>query len=160
VNYPIVQGADNSYYLTHSLSGEESISGAVFMDTGIAAQFKDRNPILYGHNMKNGSMFSRLNRYARRSFWEANRYIYVTTPEGISVYEVFSAYQMPADTDIYHFGFQADDTFQKYLDRIVSYSIYDAGIDVTKENFIITLSTCANDRVQRFVVHAKRVERQ
>ncbi len=61
---------------------------------------------------------------ARQSFWEANRYIYVTTPEG------------------------------------VSYSIYDAGIDVTKEDSIITLSTCANDRVQRFVVHAKRVEKQ
>lgn len=158
INYPIVRGSDNEFYLTHTFAGEENTSGAIFMDAAITDEFDDKNPIIYGHNLKSGYMFSRLNRYARRGFWDANRFIYITTPEGLSIYQVFSAYQAAADADIYYFGFGSDDIFQEYLDRIASYSIYDAGISVNKEDSIITLSTCANDTTQRFVVHAKRVQ--
>ena len=158
INYPIVQGSDNEFYLTHTISGEENTSGAIFMDAAISDGFGDKNPIIYGHNLKSGAMFSRLNRYSRQSFWNANRYIYITTPEGLSVYQVFSAYQIDANADVYYFGFGSDEVFQEYLDRITSYSIYDAGISVTKEDSIVTLSTCANDTTQRFVVHAKRIQ--
>lgn len=158
INYPIVQGTDNEYYLTHTVSGEENSSGAIFMDAAITDGFDDRNPIIHGHNMKSGAMFSRLNRYSRKSFWDANRYIYITTPEGFSVYEVFSAYSTDPTSDVYYFGFGNDDQFQAYLDRITSYSIFDAGISVTKDDYIVTLSTCANDTSQRFVVHAKRIQ--
>ena len=75
------------------------------MDAAIEDRFEDKNAIIYGHNLKSGAMFSRLNRYARKSFWDANRYIYITTPDGMDVYEVFSAYQTTADADIYYYGF-------------------------------------------------------
>ena len=157
INYPIVQGSDNDYYLTHTFTGEENSGGAIFLDAAIGDGLDDKNPIIHGHNLKSGAMFSRLNRYARRDFWDANRYIYITTPEGIRVYEVFSAYEAQLDADIYYFGFGSDDNFQAYIDRVMSYSIYDAGISVTKDDDIVTLSTCANDTSLRFVVHAKRV---
>ena len=157
INYPIVQGSDNEYYLNHTVSGEENSGGAIFMDAAIDEQFGDKNPIIYGHNLKSGAMFSRLNRYARKSFWDANRYIYITTPEGRYTYEVFSAYQTTAHADVYYFGFSEDHYYQDYLDRIVSYSIFNAGVSVSVEDTIITLSTCANDTTQRFIVHAKRL---
>ena len=158
INYPIVQGSDNEYYLTHTFSGTENSSGAIFLDCAISAGLEDKNPIIYGHNLKSGAMFSRLNRYARREFWDANPYLYITTPQGQRRYQIFSAYQTDAGADIYYFGFGSDDVFQEYLDRIRSYSLYDAGISVTSEDSIITLSTCANDTDQRFVVHAKRIQ--
>lgn len=157
INYPIVQGDDNEYYLTHTVNGEENSGGAIFMDAAIEDRFEDKNAIIYGHNLKSGAMFSRLNRYARKSFWDANRYIYITTPFGMSTYQVFSAYQTTADADIYYYGFEEDQYFQEYLDRIVSYSIFNAGVSVNKEDTIITLSTCANDTTQRFIVHAKKL---
>ena len=158
INYPIVQGTDNDYYLNHTFSGEENSCGAIFMDAGIDEQFSDKNPIIHGHNLKSGAMFSRLNRYSRRAFWDANRYIYITTPDGLYIYEVFSAYEIPPGVDIYFFGFGENQEFQDYLDRVTSYSIYDAGIEVTSADDIVTLSTCANDTTKRFVVHAKRIQ--
>lgn len=157
VNYPIVQGSDNEYYLTHTVNGEENPGGAIFMDAAIEDRFEDKNAIIYGHNLKSGAMFSRLNRYARKSFWDANRYIYITTPDGMDVYEVFSAYQTTADADIYYYGFSEDQYYQDYLNRITSYSIFNAGVPVGMDDHIITLSTCANDTTQRFIVHAKRI---
>ncbi len=157
INYPIVQGSDNEYYLTHTYSGTENSGGAIFLDAAIEDGLDDKNPIIHGHNLKSGTMFSRLNRYSRRDFWDANRYIYITTPEGLRVYQVFSAYEAQLDADIYYFGFGSDDNFQAYIDRVMSYSIYDAGITVTKDDSIVTLSTCANDTTLRFVVHAKRI---
>ena len=158
INYPIVQGTDNEYYLNHTFSGEENTCGAIFMDAKIGDGFDDKNPIIHGHNLKSGAMFSRLNRYDRRSFWNTNRYVYITTPEGLRIYEVFSAYEMQPDTDIYYFGFSDNEEFQAYIDRVRSYSVFDAGIQVTSADDIVTLSTCANDTSRRFVVHAKRVQ--
>ncbi|MBP3702115.1 MAG: class B sortase [Lachnospiraceae bacterium] len=157
INYPIVQGSDNDYYLNHTVYGEENSGGAIFMDAAIEDGFEDKNAIIYGHNLKSGAMFSRLNRYARKSFWDANRYIYITTPVGMNVYEVFSAYQTTADADIYYYGFGEDQYYQDYLDRITSYSIFNAGVAVGVDDTIITLSTCANDTTQRFIVHAKKI---
>lgn len=157
INYPIVQGSDNDYYLTHTFYGEENSSGAIFMDAAIKDRFEDKNAIIYGHNLKSGAMFSRLNRYARKSFWDANRYIYITTPDGVNAYEVFSAYQTTADADIYYYGFGEDQYYQDYLNRIMSYSIFNAGVPVGVDDTIITLSTCANDTSQRFIVHAKKI---
>ena len=157
INYPIVQGSDNEYYLTHTVNGEENSGGAIFMDAAIQNGFEDKNAIIYGHNLKSGAMFSRLNRYARKSFWDANRYIYITTPFGVNVYEVFSAYQTTADADIYYYGFSEDQYYQDYLNRITSYSIFNAGVSVGVDDTIITLSTCANDTTQRFIVHAKKI---
>ena len=157
INYPIVQGSDNDYYLNHTVSGEENSGGAIFMDCAISDQFDDKNAIIYGHNLKSGAMFSRLNRYARKSFWNANRYIYITTPFGVDTYEVFSAYQTTADADIYYYGFGEDQYYQDYLNRITSYSIFNAGIPLGVDDTIITLSTCANDTTQRFIVHAKKL---
>lgn len=159
INYPVVRGSDNEFYLTHTYTGQENSSGAIFMDTAISDGFNDKNPIIYGHNLKSGAMFSRLNRYARASFWQANPFIYITTPEnGQMIYQVFSAYQTVPDAPVYYYGFGEDAEFEEYLERVMNYSIFDAGISVAKEDNIVTLSTCANDTTYRFVVHAKRIQ--
>lgn len=159
INYPVVQGSDNEFYLTHTYTGQENSSGALFMDAGISDGFEDKNPIIYGHNLKSGAMFSRLNRYARADFWQANPWIYITTPEnGQMIYQVFSAYQCTPDAPVYYYGFGETAEYEEYLDQLMEYSIFNAGISVTKEDSIVTLSTCANDTEYRFVVHAKRIQ--
>lgn len=159
INYPVVQGGENEFYLTHTYTGEENASGAIFMDAAVTDRFDDKNPILYGHNMKNGAMFSRLNRYARAGFWEEHPFVYITTPdEGQMIFQVFSAYETTPDAPVYYYGFGEDEAYEEYLDRVMGYSIFDADIPVTKEDSIVTLSTCANNTENRFVVHAKRIQ--
>lgn len=159
INYPIVQGSDNEFYLTHTYAGQENSSGAIFMDAAISNGFDDKNPILYGHNLKSGAMFSRLNRYARAGFWQEHPFVYITTPEhGQMIFQVFAAYQTTPDAPVYYYGFGEDAEFEEYLNRIMSYSVFDANLSVTKADRIVTLSTCANDTEYRFVVHAKRIE--
>ncbi len=157
INYPVVQGTDNEYYLTHTADGTVNSNGAIFVDALITDGFSDKNVIMYGHNMRSGAMFGTLSRYSSSSYYTSHPYIYLTTPDGMRVYQIFSAYQTNKDADIYWFGFSANDVFQEYLDRVKSYSAYDTGVSVTMYDDIITLSTCASNSSQRFIVHAKRI---
>ncbi|MCD8036099.1 MAG: class B sortase [Clostridiales bacterium] len=144
INYPIVQGTDNEYYLTHLYTGEENSNGAIFMDAGTAEGFNDRNAIIFGHNMKNGSMFAALNNYADASYYNEHPCVVITALDGTRyIYDIFSVYYVaPEDEAVYVHGFGADETFEEYLEYVKSLSLYDTGVDVTKDDYIITLSTC------------------
>ena len=159
VSYPMVQAADNDYYLRRTFEGEPNNAGCIFMDYLIEKGLDAKNPIIYGHNRRDGSMFASLKRFQKKSFYEKYRYIYIFTTEGDRVYEVFSVYVTMPDSDTYTYGFGSDESFLAYIDKVKSQSVYDTGVEVLAQDSILPLSTCTNRQADtRFVVQAKRIQ--
>jgi sortase B len=92
INYLVVKGEDNEFYLSKDINGNEDNHGAIFMDYINKANNSDKNTIIYGHNMKDGTMFTDLCKYKERQFFNENRYIYLCTSKGMTKWEIFSAY--------------------------------------------------------------------
>ena len=160
VDYPVVQRpGDNAYYLTHNTDGEESPEGAIFTEDYNSTDFTDPNTILYGHNMKNGSMFRSLHDYMDRSFFDENREVLIYLPDKILHYEIFAAYLYDSRHLMLSYDFDDPDVFTSYLEEIRGIrdmnSFVDTSVEVTEEDRIITLSTCykgMDDR--RYLVQA------
>ena len=154
ISYPIVQGEDNDEYLHKTFSANENTLGAIFLNAGNQPDFSDRNSIIYGHRMKDGSMFRHLQDYEERAFWENNPYFYIYTPDGREItYHIYSAGQVEDTSDTYLTSFASDEEYQAFLDMTKEVSLYDTGVELTTEDTIVTLSTCtsASDE-HRFVV--------
>lgn len=154
ISYPIVQGEDNDEYLHKTFSANENTLGAIFLNAGNQPDFSDRNSIIYGHRMKDGSMFRHLQDYEERAFWESNPYFYIYTPDGREItYHIYSAGQVEDTSDTYLTSFASDEEYQAFLDMTKEVSLYDTGVELTTEDTIVTLSTCtsASDE-HRFVV--------
>lgn len=160
ISYPVVKSDDNIYYLTRMFDKTKNKSGAIFMDYLNKADFTDENTFIYGHNMKNGSMFGRLRKYKEKEFWEENPYFYVYLTNGkVYKYHIFAAYITNAESEVYTISFGKKDEFQKYLDDMSAKSIYKTGVKVTSEDTIVSLSTCTNvTEEQRLVVQGVKVE--
>lgn len=154
INYPIVQGADNDEYLHRTFSANENTLGTIFLNVDNKPDFSDRNSIIYGHRMKDGSMFRHLQDYDSQKFWESNPYFYIYTPDGKKLtYHIFAAGQVEETSGIYQTEFASDDEYLSYLNLTTEISLYDTGVKVTTGDKVVTLSTCtsANDE-NRFVV--------
>lgn len=159
INYPIVQTTDNDKYLQYTFEGKKNAVGAIFMDAVNAEDFSDRNTFIYGHNMKNGSMFGHLRKYRDESFYREYPFFYVYTPDGKEVkYQIFAACIVEDTSDTYQRTFSDDAAYLQYLQYVQSVSRYKTGVELTAESKIITLSTCTNvSDTQRFVVHGVKV---
>ena len=160
INYPVLHTSDNDKYLKSTFEQKRNSAGAIFVDAQNAGDFSDRNTIIYGHNMKNGSMFGKLREYKRYDFYKENPYFYIYTPDGMEhKYQVFAA-SVVEDTALnYRKQFADDQEFLEYLKNIMARSVYKTGVQVTGESKIVTLSTCTNvTDTQRFVVHGVKVE--
>lgn len=160
INYPIVQGKDNEEYLHKTFSANENTLGAIFLNVDNNPNFNDRNSVIYGHRMRDGSMFRHIQDYDDKAFWEANPYFYIYTKDGRRlVYRVYSTGEVEDTSESYRTEFATDEEFQRFLDMTKEISLYDTGVEVTAGDKIITLSTCtsASDD-HRFVVRGVRVE--
>ncbi len=157
ISYPMLYTTDNSYYLTHTFSKEKNKSGAIFVEAANKADFSDMHTIVYGHNMKDGSMFAGLKNYSKASYFEAHPYIYVDLSDGSHCYQIFSCHEANTSDVTYTVGFKADETYQTFLDSLKDASLYDTGVEVSQTEQVITLSTCTKSGTKRFVVHAKKV---
>jgi len=161
INYPVVQGKDNSYYLKHLINGTYNASGTPFLDCHMKPDFSDKNMFIYGHHMKNGSMFSSITKYKEKDYYNKHKYMYLLTPTKKYRLEVFSAYITKATSDTYMRGFKENDKFKKYIDYIRGLSLIKTDVDVTIKDTVVSLSTCTYEYENaRFVVHTKRVEIQ
>lgn len=158
INYPIVQFSDNAYYLSHTFERTENASGALFVDCNIKEGMEGKNVIVYGHNMKNGSMFANLKKYREDDFYEGHKTFRVYTETGFYTYEVFAVYVTEPDSDTYTIGFADETDFMNYVQKMQARSIYDTGVSVKAEDKIITLSTCVNNNEDRLIVQARRLE--
>lgn len=158
VNYPVVQSTDNEYYLRHDFNKKYNINGWVYADFRANFTNFDKNTILYAHNLTNRTMFGSLVE-TQKSYWYTNpdnQYIKVSTPTSNSVWKVFSTYTIEPVTDYLKTNFSKND-YLDFLNTLKSRSIYDFNTEVTKEDKIITLSTCNDAGNKRIVVHAKMV---
>lgn len=165
INYPVVQGADNDLYLHKTFSANENTLGAIFVDAAASSDFTDKNTIIYGHRMKDGSMFRKLEEYKDKDFWKENPYFYIYTPDGREItYKIYSVGQVLDTSDTYLTSFASDEEYQTFLDMTMKEADYDTGVKVTTDDTVVTLSTCtaASDE-HRFVVRGvkeKEVELQ
>lgn len=157
ISYPLVHTSDNIYYLTHTFRKEESRSGGIFIEHANSPDFTDLHTIIYGHNMKNGSMFAGLKNYREQSYYQAHPYIYIDLEDGSHCYEIFSCHEAPVTDVSYTIGYAADDIYGSFLSEIQAASLYDTGVDVGTGDSVITLSTCTSNDANRFVVHAKKL---
>lgn len=147
IDYPVVQSStDDSFYIHRGIDKEYLYAGAIYTEMQNAKDFSDPNTVLYGHNMKDGSMFASLHNFRDRDFFDKNREILIYTPEHILHYEIFAAYTYDDRHILNSFDFSDKKVYQEYLDEIYALRSMDAYIleqpVVTTEDKIITLSTC------------------
>lgn len=156
INYPIVQGKDNSFYLDKDINKNYLSSGSIFMNY-LNNEFNDENTVLFGHHMRNKTMFAQLKKYKEEEFFYGNNDIEIEVENGkVLKYKVFSAYVTDANDNYIKTNFDDRDQYKEFLNSIKNKSIYKSDIDVNENDKIITLSTCSyefNDA--RMVVHGK-----
>lgn len=161
ISYPIVQGEDNDYYMNHTFEGTVNSSGAIIMDYRDDKYLKDWNTFIYGHNMKNGSMFGSLKKLLNdETLYDSDPYIYVYLPGYIYRYKIFSYYKDKPDSKMYWTA----DTLQEYRQYIrdaLSLSVRDLGVETSEENNMVTLVTCSGSGAgkMRFFVHGEFIDR-
>jgi len=157
VNYPIVQGKDNSFYLNHNFERKYNSLGSIFMDYSAVYDFSDKNTFIYGHNTKNGSMFGDLKKYKDEVFFKEHPFYFIYTPDTTYKILIFSVYIDDAKSDSYKQLFETSDDYNNYIDLITKKSIYKTDIEINKaQDRIITLYTCNSDRgvkTDRLFIH-------
>lgn len=156
LSYPVLYSGDDEKYLRTDIYGNQTIAGCIFMEGMNTPDFQDYHTILYGHNMKNLSMFGSLKKYKTEDFYKDHQFFTIYTSECAYRYQIFAYYDVPETDEVYTVGFAPDDTFQKFIDKMKQKSYDDTGVNVTKDDHIMTLSTCSTTG-KRFVVHAVRI---
>ena len=156
IDYPVVWRGNNAYYLDRDIDGKYSMYGTIFMDMGNKAGFTDRNTVIYGHNMKDGTMFAQLHDFASPEFFEQNREIKLYTPEGMRVYEIFAAYTTDDRNVLYERDYSDDAVWEDYISEIYGHKVSGAIFlqnEMGKGDRILTLSTCVTgEDEQRYLV--------
>lgn len=152
VDYPILQheGEDQSYYLTRDMYGEEAKAGSIYTEYYNKKDFYDPNTIIYGHNMKNGSMFHNLRYFAQEDFFEEHEDMYIYTPSSILCYKIFASYEYDDRHLLASFDFYDEAVFQSYIEEIMNprsmYTMLREGYEIRPGNCIVTLSTCVGNK--------------
>jgi len=159
ISYPVVQGVDNSVYLKKTFEGKKNAAGAIFMDAIHKGDFTDKNTFIYGHNMKNGSMFGQLRKYKNESFCQEHPYFYIYTPDGRELkYQIFAVGIVEDRAETFRSIYADDGEFLRYIEHLQKISPYKTGVEVTAEDTIVSLSTCTNvTETQRLVVHGVKI---
>ncbi|GAK11509.1 class B sortase [Geomicrobium sp. JCM 19039] len=163
IDYPIMQAEDNDFYLDRNYKKEQTRAGSLFFDYRNELDGTDRNVIVYGHRMKDGSMFAPLTDFLDDSFFESDSDILFDTVDGKYTVEVFSVYNTMTDFYYIETEFKDDHDFTEFVGELKSRSHFKSDVDVTAADQIITLSTCdyvLDPSEGRLVVHGKIVERR
>lgn len=156
INYPVVQSSDNDYYLKHNFRKESNISGTVFVESANDID-NDKNIILYGHNMRNGTMFNNITNYKEESFFNEDNKINIIMNNTLYEYEVFSAYVKNVSEVNLAIGFASEDEFINYAYNEAEESLYKKDVDFSAEDNLITLVTCSYEFTDaRTIVVARR----
>ncbi len=159
INYPIVQGEDDDFYLHHGFYKEDNNSGCIFMDTEGSPDFSSMNAFIYGHNMKNKSMFAKLNQYVEEEFFLENKTFLIYTPTEMRRYEIYSCYQAKLGSDSFTYSFDDPKEYAKWIETVKGRSFYDTGVTPDASDLTVTLMTCTpRGSNYRFLVHGRLME--
>lgn len=159
IDYIVVKGNDNDYYLHHSFRQKPNTAGWVFASYQNKIDGTDKNIVIFGHNMRDGSMFGTLKRVLTKKWYnnKDNQSIKLVAEQGTFTYKVFSVYQVMPEDYYIQTDFNNDKQYANFLKTIKARSINDFGISITKDDSILTLSTCSSTGKERVVLHAKKV---
>lgn len=164
IDYPIAQSAeDDAYYLNHTIEGTEGLPGSIYTEKINSKDFTDFNTVIYGHNMKNGSMFAGLHKYEDKEFLKENPYVYIYLPDKTLKYQIFAAVVFDDRHIMQSFKYDTPEGRQGFLNEIEAVrtmeSSYDETVEVGTESNIITLATCIGGQPDnRWLIEAVLVE--
>lgn len=158
--YPVVKGTNNSFYLNHCFDKSNNSAGWIFADYRNKFDNTDKNIVIYGHNMRDGSMFGSMLNILNAKWYEneENTNITLYTENEKCMYKVFSVYKIENEDYYIKTEFKNDNEFEDFIKTLKKKSIKDFNVDVSKDDNILTLSTCANNNKYRVVLHAKKVK--
>ncbi len=142
INYPVVQGPDNDYYLYRMFNGEYNGAGSIFIDYRNDDPFNEFNTVLHGHRMKDGTMFKSLIEYRDMDFYNQHKVMQITTPDTYYDLQIFAVVTIPADSDLYRFEFLDDDAKRNYINKIQEINEIKTNVSVTEQDRIVMMSTC------------------
>lgn len=160
IDYPVLQHpSDDTYYLNYNLDGSKGYPGCIYTEIENSRDFSDFNTVIYGHNMKNGSMFHDLHSYEDESFLSDHPYVYIYTPDRVMRYRIFAAYPYDDRHLLYSFDYATPEGRAGYLSEIFSIrsmsAVLDDQVAVTSNDRLITLSTCVGSQNEkRYLVQA------
>ena len=166
VDYPVFQHpTDNTYYLEHNVDGSEGYPGCIYTENYNSKDFSDPQTVIYGHNMRDGTMFSDLHKYEEQEFFDENKYVYIYTEDMVYVYRIFAAYQTNNAHQLLNFDFSKKENLLIYLENVRALGselkIFDDDVVFSGDDQVLTLSTCVMKERQfhlRYLVQALRLQ--
>ena len=158
ISYPLLHTTNNSTYLYHTYTGASSNAGSIFIDCESSADLTDPHTIIYGHNMRNLSMFGKLRYYrTEKDYYENHQYFQLITDEAAYRYQIFSYMGVMPDNGLYDVYGKNPKGFAALLKTLKANSLIKSNVDVSEDDLVVTLSTCMGDN-GRFVISSKRVD--
>ncbi|MCR5508717.1 MAG: class B sortase [Lachnospiraceae bacterium] len=166
IDYPVMQSANEEYYLDHNFDQEKDKNGSLFIDKDCSIWPRSQNIIIYGHNMKSGKMFGTLDKYKNRSFYEKHPEITFDTLYEKGTYRVMYVFNdvvhEESEVAFKYYQFIDANSMQEYksnMDEMAAMSLYETGVESYYGDSLITLSTCDYSQdAERFVVVAKKID--
>ena len=157
INYVVVKGKNNSYYLNHNFNKEKNVAGWIFMDYKNKADGTDKNIVIYGHDTADESMFGSLSKLLEKKNLEDKNNLIISfiTNRDIKKYQMFSIYTIEPE-EYYIKTIFKEKEFDKFKEKLRNRSIYKLDANLKNKN-IITLSTCQNYGIKRLAVHAVEI---
>lgn len=153
LSYPLLQGTDNQFYLSHNWKGEASGGGSVFLEYNSSPDFTDFHTMVYAHRMRNDTMFGILKYYNNLEFLQVHPSIYVATEDVVLQYDIFAAQESAVYGIVYRLDLTENNLEEEFLKFCVDNSVIDAGVTPEAGDKILTLSTCTgNGHVNRWIV--------
>ena len=167
ISYPVVQGNDNEYYMTHNYKKEKSKNGAIFLDKDYDWNIPSNNYLIYGHNLNNGTMFQELLKYANESYYKEHPTISFTTADEEGVYDIISIFRSKVyytSDNVFKYYFfinpKTKEEYNDYIKNIKENSLYNIEQTADYGTQLITLSTCSyHVKDGRFVIVGAKKEK-
>ncbi|MDO4803636.1 MAG: class B sortase [Lachnospiraceae bacterium] len=160
ISYPICKTINNEYYLHRTFRKDSLFAGAIFEDFCNSPDFSDPNTLVYGHNMKSGSMFGLLKNLKNQDKYDSNPYFWILTPNGNYRYHIYAAFNTPVDSDVYMLFSKQGQEFLEWETKMQSLSEVANSVPLSEDDYTVTLSTCTSDDSVRCVVMGKMVSSQ
>ncbi len=155
ISYPVMQANDNEFYLSRTWDKSWNWMGSVFIEAENKADLSEYNTIIYGHNLRNSSMFSSLRSYSSKKYWKAHPSVYLANEDGVYKYDIFAAYEVDVEGHPFWLNITDEKLKKAFLQQSIKMSDIDTGIEPETSDRFITLSTCTGlGHETRWVVQA------
>lgn len=157
ISYPVCRAEDNDFYLHQTFRRQYLYAGSLFEDYHNSRYFTDPNTLIYGHNMRNGSMFGTLKFMDDQAKYDEHPFFWVLTPQGNYRYHIFAVFQAAVDSETYTLYSQNGEEFLAWEQQMQAMSNVKNSVPLSKSDKTVILSTCTSDSSKRYVVIGKCV---